>query len=196
VQFTDYGLSGICVFDLSRSYGPACRAVAIDFAPGHAEEEIVDLLAAGRAAGLSGVVHPKVAKYMEGFVGRLGVDADAAPTDADGVVTARRRVAPFEADTGGMTQARRLASAVKRFVVPVKGTRGWKDAQITVGGVAMDEVSEKYFEVKSIPGLYFVGEALDLDGPSGGYNLDIAWNTGLKAGRAAGAYCASYLQTP
>jgi predicted flavoprotein YhiN len=165
VQFTDYGLSGICIFDLSRYYGrggadkdAARYAVSIDFAPDYKEEEIAELLAAGRAAGLAGVVHPKIAARIEKTAG------------ADGP-----------------------AAKVKNFVVPVGGAKGWKEAQITAGGVAMTEVSEKYFESKAVPGLYFVGETLDGDGPSGGYNLDHAWNTGLNAGRAAGAYCASYL---
>jgi predicted flavoprotein YhiN len=71
-------------------------------------------------------------------------------------------------------------------MIPVKGTKGWKDAQITAGGVAMDAVHPESFESKDVPGLYFAGEVLDCDGPSGGYNLDCAWNTGLKAGAAAG----------
>jgi predicted flavoprotein YhiN len=58
----------------------------------------------------------------------------------------------------------------------------------------MDEVDPAHYESKVVPGLYIIGEALDYDGPSGGYNLDFAWNTGQKAGKAAGAYAASYLK--
>jgi predicted flavoprotein YhiN len=89
--------------------------------------------------------------------------------------------------------AARAAVAVKNFIAPVKGTKGWKEAQTTAGGVALSELDERYCESTAALGLYFVGETLDYDGPSGGYNLDHAWNTGLKAGKAAGAYCASYL---
>jgi predicted flavoprotein YhiN len=175
VQFTDYGLSGICVFDLSRYYEPACCAVAIDFAPDHTEDEISELLASGRAAGLAGVVHPKVAEYIEECVWQR-----------------RKGTVHGQKDTHEPSHSD-LAATVKDFTVPIKGTKGWKAAQITSGGVAMSEVHEKYFESNSVPGLYVVGEVLDLDGPSGGYNLGYAWNTGLAAGRAAGAYCASYL---
>jgi predicted Rossmann fold flavoprotein len=168
VQFTDYGLSGICVFDLSRFYeGGGAYAVHIDLAPNHSEKEIIELVHARRAAGLSGIVHPKIAGYVERSI---------AVASSDGQYAAR------------------VAATVKNLVAPVKGTKGWKDAQTTAGGVAIPEVGEKRFESKAAPGLFFVGEALDYDGPSGGYNLDYAWNTGLKAGKAAGAYCASYLQ--
>jgi predicted Rossmann fold flavoprotein len=166
VQFTEYGLSGICVFDLSRYYRGQERGVSIDFAPGLAREDIAALIAADRAAGLAGIVHPKVAALIE----------------------RRARAAA--------TYAEEAAALIKGFFASVKGTKGWKDAQITGGGVAMTGVSEKYFESKDAPGLYFVGEVLDADGPSGGYNLDHAWNTGLKAGRAAGAYCASLVSSP
>jgi predicted flavoprotein YhiN len=132
-------------------------------------------------------VHEKVADYIERALSRSseahGSEAAAGKPDA------QRAAVPSE------EYARRAAAAVKRFVAPIKGTKGWRDAQITAGGVALSEVHEKYFESKKAPGLFFVGEALDWDGPSGGYNLDHAWDTGTKAGRAAGAYCASYLDT-
>jgi predicted flavoprotein YhiN len=159
VQFTDYGLSGICVFDLSRHYKTGERqAVRIDLAPNHSADEIRELISVRRAAGLSGIVHPKIAHYI---------------------------LQKSKAD---------IAATVKNFTAPIKGTKGWKDAQITAGGVALSEVDEKHFESKTAPGLYFAGEILDYDGPSGGYNLDHAWTTGQKAGKAAGAYCASYLR--
>lgn len=152
VQFAAYGLSGICVFDLSRHYtgGDGC-AVRIDLAPRHTEREIAELLASDRAAGLAGIVNSKIAEHIE-----------AKASDAE-----------------------TAAVLVKRLTVPVKGTKGWKDAQITAGGVSMGEVAPGSYEAAKASGLYFVGEALDYDGASGGYNLDFAWNSGLKAGRAA-----------
>ncbi|MDR0519398.1 MAG: NAD(P)/FAD-dependent oxidoreductase [Clostridiales Family XIII bacterium] len=154
VQFASYGLSGICVFDLSRYYtGGGGHAIRIDLAPMHAEHDIAGLLASGRAAGLAGVVHSKIAEYIERNAG----DAIAA------------------------------AALVKRLTVPVSGTKGWKEAQITAGGVSLGEVHMDSYEAKKTPGLYFAGEALDYDGASGGYNLDFAWNSGMKAGRAAAA---------
>jgi predicted flavoprotein YhiN len=182
VQFTEYGLSGICVFDLSRYYAGQQASVKIDFAPDHTEQDIAALIAEDRAAGLCGVVHPKIAAFIERRARAL------ESVDGRGEKNAREEARP-----GAF--AENAAALIKGFTVPVKSTKGWKDAQITAGGVAPAEVNEKYFESKAAPGLYFAGEVLDAAAPSGGYNLDHAWNTGLKAGRAAGAYCASYLDS-
>jgi predicted flavoprotein YhiN len=57
----------------------------------------------------------------------------------------------------------------------------------------MASLHPKRYESVDAPGLFFVGEVCDADAPSGGYNLDFAWNSGIAAGKAAGAWCASYL---
>ncbi len=62
------------------------------------------------------------------------------------------------------------------------GLRGWKEAQITCGGVDLSEVDNKTMESKIVPGLYFSGEILNYQGPCGGFNLNNAWLTGIKAG--------------
>ena len=66
----------------------------------------------------------------------------------------------------------------------MKGTKGWKIAQCTAGGVLLDEIHSKTMESKIVDGLYFAGEVLDYDGPCGGYNLQNAWETGIIAGKA------------
>jgi predicted flavoprotein YhiN len=162
VQFTDYGLSGICIFDLSRymksvmqgrntgaQSGEHRYEVQIDFAPGISGGTLKDLLNRGAAAGLAGIVDKKLAAVLK-------------------------------------------PEQVKRFIVPVSGTRGWKDAQITAGGVSMDELEPAHYEAVSAPGLFFVGEACDYDGPSGGFNLDHAFTSGIAAGSRAGGFCAYY----
>jgi len=76
------------------------------------------------------------------------------------------------------------AVLLKNFRFTVSGTKGWNDAQVTRGGVVLDEVNLKTMESKMVPGLYFAGEILDYDGPCGGWNLHFAWQTGLTAGRS------------
>jgi predicted flavoprotein YhiN len=66
----------------------------------------------------------------------------------------------------------------------VKGTKGWKVAQCTSGGVLLEQIDSVTMESKLIEGLYFAGEVTDYDGPCGGYNLQYAWETGIKAGKA------------
>ena len=69
--------------------------------------------------------------------------------------------------------------------VPVAGTLGFKKAEVTAGGVALDEVDSRTLQSKRVPGLFLAGELLDLDGPIGGYNFQAAWSTGWLAGRCA-----------
>jgi hypothetical protein len=64
------------------------------------------------------------------------------------------------------------------------GTLGFKKAEVTAGGVALDEVDSRTMQSKLIPGLFLAGEILDLDGPIGGYNFQAAWSTGWLAGNS------------
>ena len=77
-----------------------------------------------------------------------------------------------------------LARRLKDLRFTVSGTKGWNDAQVTRGGVVLEEVNMETMESEILPGLYFAGEVLDYDGPCGGWNLHFAWLTGLRAGRA------------
>jgi predicted Rossmann fold flavoprotein len=156
MQFTEDGLSGICVLDLSRymrvkAPGAACRLV-FDFAPDTEERALRELLAEKRAAFLSGVVPAKLAAQ---------IDAEAK---------------------GGARAAARL---LKRMEFSVTGTKGWKEAAVTSGGVPLGEVDADTMESKLVRGLFFAGELLDYDGPCGGFNLNHAFLTGMKAGRSA-----------
>ena len=77
-----------------------------------------------------------------------------------------------------------LVRAIKSAEVPITGTRGFAKAEVTAGGVALDEVDSRTMESKLVRGLYFAGETLDLDGPIGGYNFQAAFSTGVLAGRS------------
>lgn len=78
----------------------------------------------------------------------------------------------------------KLAKILKNYPLSIKGTKGWKQAQCTSGGVTLEEINMDTMESLKIEGLYFSGEVIDFDGPCGGYNLQNAWETGIKAGRA------------
>ena len=82
-------------------------------------------------------------------------------------------------------ERRRLAEVTKHFILTLTGLRGFNEAIITQGGVTVKEVNPSTMESKKLSGLYFAGEVLDLDAVTGGYNLQIAWSTGVLAGRSA-----------
>jgi predicted flavoprotein YhiN len=71
---------------------------------------------------------------------------------------------------------------LKGLTIPVAGTLGFAKAEVTSGGVRLEEVDPKRLESLRRPGLHFIGEVLDLDGLIGGYNFQAAWSTGWLAG--------------
>lgn len=78
-----------------------------------------------------------------------------------------------------------LAGAIKRFETNVVATNSYEHAQVCCGGVDTREVNQDTLESRLVPGLYFAGEILDVDGPCGGYNLQWAWSSGYVAGKEA-----------
>jgi hypothetical protein len=81
---------------------------------------------------------------------------------------------------------RRLTHALVEWPLPVIGTRGYQYAEATAGGVALTEINPKTMESRVCPGLYLVGEMLDVDGRIGGFNFQWAWSSGFTAGRGLG----------
>ncbi|BCA55170.1 putative Oxidoreductase with FAD/NAD(P)-binding domain [Nitrospira sp. KM1] len=81
----------------------------------------------------------------------------------------------------------RLCQTLTRFAFPVTGDRGWNHAEVTAGGVPLEEINSRTMESTRISNLYMVGEMLDCDGRIGGFNFQWAWATGYLAGRAISA---------
>jgi predicted Rossmann fold flavoprotein len=78
-----------------------------------------------------------------------------------------------------------LAKALKNWKMEIEGYVGYERCVVTAGGVSQDEITPKTLESRLVSGLYFAGEVLDLDGDTGGYNLQIAFSTGYLAGISA-----------
>ena len=84
------------------------------------------------------------------------------------------------------SERRELARLVKSCAIPLTGTLGFRKAEVTSGGVRLDEVDSRTMESKLAKNLFLAGELLDLDGPIGGYNFQAAFSTGWLAGESAG----------
>jgi hypothetical protein len=94
------------------------------------------------------------------------------------MIAGPERIADFsDALLGG------VAAAVKQWRVRPAGTEGYRTAEVTVGGVDTSGLSSKTFEARSVPGLYFIGEVVDVTGHLGGFNFQWAWSSGYAAGR-------------
>ena len=86
----------------------------------------------------------------------------------------------------GPREIKRAAGLAKGLILPIEGTLGWEQAQVTAGGVPLSEVDMSTMESRLCKGLYLCGELLDVDGLCGGYNLHWAFATGLTAGLCLG----------
>jgi predicted Rossmann fold flavoprotein len=82
-------------------------------------------------------------------------------------------------------ELKEIADRLRAWEIFPKGTEGYRTAEITAGGVDTDELSSKTMEAKKVPGLYFIGEVVDVTGELGGYNLHWAWASGHAAGQFA-----------
>lgn len=174
IQFTEDGLSGICIFDLSRYYQPEVpsTAIKIDFFPDFKEEELYQLLRKRRddlknrkaVTILDGMLHPKLA----------GAIIEELPLSGSVLIKEMEE-----------KDLQCLVESCKGWEIPIHGTRGWQDAQVTAGGIRCDEVNPATLESKRKRGLYFAGEVLDVEGKCGGWNLQWAWSSGHLAGRSA-----------
>jgi predicted flavoprotein YhiN len=87
----------------------------------------------------------------------------------------------FLADMSNL-KLKEIANFINGWSVIPSGTEGFAKAEVTSGGIDTDEISSKTFEAKSVPGLFFIGEVLDVTGWLGGYNFQWAWASGKAAG--------------
>lgn len=94
---------------------------------------------------------------------------------------------PIDRKAAGLSRQERgrLTQAIKRLALPITGTLGFKKAEVTAGGVALEEVDSRTMQSKRVSPLFVAGEVLDLDGPIGGYNFQSAFSTGWLAGSRA-----------
>ena len=171
--FTHFGVSGPVVLDVSRAVSghaePQSLVLVCDFLPEMTAEAIeAFLLRECAAAGK---------RQVAGILGQLIPQRLAEALMAAGSIPADCRAAEFARD-----DRRRLAQAVKAAAIPVAETLGFRKAEVTAGGVTLDEVDSRNMQSRLVPGLFFAGELLDLDGPIGGYNFQAAFSTGWLAG--------------
>ena len=173
LQFTEYGLSGPVIFEISRDvcYGGGDWACRLDFLPEIPEETLRRELERRRETGLP------VSELLTGILhNRLGrVLTQSAGLTPSGFT---RDLSDWE-----IGQA---VSAVKALEVSLTEPMGMDSAQVTAGGIVTAEFDETTMESRLVPGLYACGEVLDIDGDCGGYNLQWAWSSGRLAGLHAG----------
>ena len=159
--FTHRGLSGPAILQIS-SYWRHGEPIGIDFAPGRDPGWLAAAKRAGPRTTLAAAL-PVPARLAETLAERIGIGALGGATDR-ALAEAERRLADW------------------RF--HPNGTEGFAKAEVTVGGIATDGLSSRTMEARHVPGLYAIGEAVDVTGWLGGYNFQWAWASGWAAAQA------------
>ena len=173
IQFTEYGLSGPVIFEISRD---ACQGEGqwlcrLDLLPGTSDKELYQELERRRTTGLpaqellTGILHNRLGRVV----------AKAAGLSLNGLVSELTDC-----------ELQQVCAAVKSFDVPLTEPLGMDSAQVTAGGILTEGFDPDTMESKLVPGLYACGEVLDVDGDCGGFNLQWAWSSGRCAGFHAG----------
>ncbi len=172
VQFTEYGVSGPAIFEISREAAKNTGrcTVLLDLMPlmDYAALEALLFERKQRMPSLTlenlltGILHNRLGRTVVRYAGFDFTTPLAALTDTD---------------------IAKITTAIKSFELPVTGTMGFDNAQVTAGGAAGDQFDPETLESRIVPGLYACGEVLDVDGDCGGYNLQWAWSSGRLAGQ-------------
>ena len=173
LQFTEYGLSGPVIFEISRDVCQeagnwCCR---LDFLPEERQQWLFDRLQCRRGRELpveelfTGILHNRLGRVLTAAAGIHGQRMTNSLTEEE---------------------IRELCRLAKGLEIPLTEALGMDSAQVTAGGILTCEFDPLTMESKLVPGLYACGEILDIDGDCGGYNLQWAWSSGRLAGKSAG----------
>jgi len=173
LQFTEYGLSGPVIFEISRDVcqGGGQWLCRLDFLPEMEKSALISELKKRRNTSLpvsellTGILHNRLGRVLTQSAG-LTPNAPVSALSDDELAQAAR--------------------AVKSLEVSLTEPMGMDSAQVTAGGILTAQFDEKTMESRLVPGLYACGEVLDIDGDCGGYNLQWAWSSGRLAGLRAG----------
>ena len=173
LQFTEYGISGPVIFEISRD---VCQekgewVARLDFLPEMAGEALMAELLRRKSTRLpasellTAILHNRLGRVLSQAAG----------------ICAGQMVSQLPEEA-----LEQVVQAVKNFEIRLTEPLGMDSAQVTAGGILTEEFDEKTMESRRIPGLYACGEVLDIDGDCGGYNLQWAWSSGRLAGLHAG----------
>ncbi len=170
VLCTHFGLSGPCVLDISRHYldavatNPPCRLVA-NWIPSESFDSLDALLVASGTACTGTWLRERLSsRFADAVCSSVGIDP-----------AGRISSIPRESRRG-------LVRNLVEMDIPIVGSRGFNYAEVTAGGVPLDEIYLDTMQSRRCPGLYFCGEICDVDGRIGGYNFQWAWSSGYTAG--------------
>jgi len=175
LQFTDYGLSGICIFNLSNVASRLGKCVIrINFLFNFVSNYDSFCKLFDRVNNI--VLNRSIGELLEGYLNYNIVN-----------IVLKRCNIDFSCSWNDLGDKKKiLFDNLVSFSVNIVDTRGFDVAQVSLGGISLEDININTFESKVVPGLYFTGEVMDVTGDCGGYNLGFAFLSGMLAGKSVG----------
>lgn len=180
LMFTHYGVVSPEILNLSEQIGLLLKSkpvfLAIDFFPQLSEKQLDEYL----LTFLKGKANKDLKNALSPA---LSLKLLTTIFDLSNIDHLNQKAHSFLKE-----DRKKLEGMLKKFKIPISGVYGFDKAIITAGGISLKEIDPQNMRSKLIDNLYLAGEIIDLQGPTGGYNLQIAWSTGYLAGDSASCY--------
>ena len=169
--FTNYGISGLAILDLSRDVSTRLAnfdycELSLDLMPGLSKEKLTNLLLKRVEEGSN----KPLTLWLQGIINKKLIN----------IILKQSKCKASEEGELNRKEINKLVHAIKNLKLSINDTKGFKGAEVTTGGVDTREITPQTMESKIVPNLFFAGEILDVDGDRGGFNFHWAWVTGLR----------------
>ena len=170
--FTNYGISGLAILDLSREVSTRLAnfdycELNLDLMPDYSKEKLTNLLL-GRIQ--SGNIKP-ITLWLQGIINKKLIHI---------ILEQSKCKAKIESDLN-RKEINKIVHSIKNLKLSINDTKGFQGAEVSTGGIDTTEVNPQTMESKLVKNLFFAGEILDVDGDRGGFNFHFAWVTGMRA---------------
>jgi len=172
--FTNYGISGLAILDLSREVSTRLAnfdycELSLDLMPELSKEKLTNLLL-GRVKENS---EKPLNLWLQGVLNKKLIP----------IILEQSKCKVRTEDALNRKEINKLVHAIKNLKLSISDTKGFKGAEVATGGIDTTEVNAQTMESKLVPNLFFVGEILDVDGDRGGFNFHFAWVSGMRVGK-------------
>jgi len=172
--FTNYGISGLAILDLSREVSTRLAnfdycELNLDLIPEMSKEKLGNLL----LRRIQTESKKPIALWLQGVINKKLIPI---------ILEQSKCKAKIESDLN-RKEINKIVHSIKNLKLSINDTKGFKGAEVSTGGIDTTEVNPQTLESKLVPNLFFAGEILDVDGDRGGFNFHFAWVTGMRAAR-------------
>lgn len=171
--FTNYGISGLAILDLSREVSTRLATfdyceLSLDLMPEFNKEKLTNLL----QNRINQESEKPLSLWLQGIINKKLIP----------IILEQSKCKVRIEDHLNRKEINKLVHAIKNLKLSINDTKGFQGAEVATGGIDTKEINPQTMESKLVPNLYFAGEILDVDGDRGGFNFHFAWASGIRAG--------------